>query len=111
MILPLSPSKRPFARRLLQESGLAGEMFPQFGTGAIVSSSRFNMPSMKTGSASAGSMSGSAISVTVNAGLGANGPLIAEAVVSELKKWEMRNGPIPVRVSGSTTATTASRFG
>ena len=38
------------------------------------------------------------VNITVNAGMGANGLEIGQSIVDELKKYQRRNGPLPLRV-------------
>jgi len=43
---------------------------------------------------------GTTVNVTVNAGLGANGTQIGNEIVDVLRKYQRRNGSVPIKVSG-----------
>jgi len=60
--------------------GLIGEAGPE----AVVPLSKGNMLGSTT------------INLTVNAGYGADGRSIGDAIVNELKKWSRKNGKVPV---------------
>jgi hypothetical protein len=47
-----------------------------------------------------GASGGMVVNLTVNAGMGANGDDIGRQVVDSLRRYERRNGPIPVKVTG-----------
>jgi hypothetical protein len=40
------------------------------------------------------------INVTVNAGMGTDGAEVGREVVDALRKFQRRNGPLPLRISG-----------
>jgi len=75
---------------------------PQFATGGIVSKPTIAMigesgaeaviPLSKLGSLGGGT----SISLTVNAGMGANGASIGQEIVDQLVRWERRNGRVPI---------------
>jgi hypothetical protein len=70
--------------------GFAGNIIPNNQLGAV--------PTMS--SRGGGASGGMVVNLTVNAGMGANGDDIGRQVVDSLRRYERRNGPIPVKVTG-----------
>ena len=69
--------------------GYAGNIIPNNQLGTV--------PAMGARSSGSGA---AVININVNAGMGANGDEIGRVIVDSLRKYERRNGPIPVKVSG-----------
>jgi TP901 family phage tail tape measure protein len=69
--------------------GFAGNIIPNNQMGTV--------PAMGSRSSNGGA---AVININVNAGMGANGDEIGRVIVDSLRKYERRNGPIPVKVSG-----------
>ena len=40
------------------------------------------------------------LNITVNAGMGTDGQEVGKSIVDELRKFQRRNGPLPLRISG-----------
>jgi TP901 family phage tail tape measure protein len=89
----------PVAARTAYLVGERGpELFiPGFSGNIIPNNQLGTVPAM---GARGGSSGGTVINVTVNAGMGANGDDIGRQVVDSLRRYERRNGPIPVKVTG-----------
>jgi hypothetical protein len=97
--LPKRAMGGPVAARTAYLVGERGpELFiPGFSGNIIPNNQLGTVPAMGTRGGSSG---GTVINVTVNAGMGANGDDIGRQVVDSLRRYERRNGPIPVKVTG-----------
>jgi hypothetical protein len=74
------------------------ELFvPGFSGNIIPNNQLGTVPAM---GARGGASGGMVVNLTVNAGMGANGDDIGRQVVDSLRRYERRNGPIPVKVAG-----------
>jgi len=89
----------PVAARTAYLVGERGpELFvPGFNGNIIPNNQLGTVPAM---GARGGGAAGTVINVTVNAGMGTNGDDVGRQIVDSLRRYERRNGPIPVKVTG-----------
>lgn len=72
------------------------EVFVPGGSGNIIPNDQMaNVPSMSGGRGGGGV---SNINITVNAGMGTDGAAVGRDIVSALRQYERRNGPLPIKV-------------
>jgi TP901 family phage tail tape measure protein len=97
--LPKRAMGGPVAARTAYLVGERGpELFvPGFSGNIIPNNQLGTVPAM---GARGGASGGMVVNLTVNAGMGANGDDIGRQVVDSLRRYERRNGPIPVKVAG-----------
>ncbi len=99
MILPLSKGKRSQALGLLAQSGLARDLFPAFANGAFVGS-RVSRDALASATRSIVNAATTFAVGPIYASGRAEGHAAGDAIVDRLVKWQRRNGPVPIRVSG-----------
>lgn len=107
-VMPVTPPNGKVPKRAMggpvsaRTAYLVGERGPElfvpgFAGNIIPNNQMGTVPAMGSRSSGGGA---AVININVNAGMGANGDEIGRVIVDSLRKYERRNGPIPVKVSG-----------